>query len=97
MTFGNVVTSGRFTITSAYSDPLKLWMTNTPRKPDSFSRTGNAGFHASFHFTAQDGSEFFDDNVDLAGSYTIDFRWTPWMSGRRIHFTKLAFDLKKPE
>lgn len=96
LTFGMINTSGQFTVFSGYSDPLKLWPTNTPRKPDSFSRTGNAGFHASFHYSTETGYEAFDDDVVLAGTYQVDLVTANWLNGRKMQFTRLYFDLKNP-
>ncbi|MEO6390838.1 MAG: hypothetical protein ABIP75_03240 [Pyrinomonadaceae bacterium] len=96
MTFGLVNSYGQFTVFSGHSDPLRLWPTNTPRKSATFSRTGNVGFHASFHYSTELGYEAFDDDVVLEGNYQVDLVPVNWLSGRKIQYTRLYFDLKKP-
>lgn len=98
LAFGTVDTGGAsWQVFNAHSDPLKLWPTNTPRKPLLFSRSGSAGFHASFHYVGAPGYEAFDDDVVLEGTYQVDLGRADWLNGRKLLFYRLFFDLKKPE
>jgi hypothetical protein len=95
--FGAVTSGGGFIPSSSHSDPLKLWLTNTPRKPVKFSRTGSAGFHATFSYSNEQGYAAFDDDVVLEGSYLIELGNSPWVDeGHQFNFYRLFFDLRKP-
>lgn len=96
MGFGGATSGGSFLVTSSHSDPLKLWPTNTGRRPDNFSRLGSAGFHGSFHYDREPGYEAFDDDFVVEGTYVIDLGNARNVDGRRIQFYRFFFDLKKP-
>lgn len=95
--YSSAVSWGFFTITEGHSDPIGLFAT-TPRKPESFIRTGSAGLRGRFEYwTEQQGLVAFDDDVVLEGSYQAFLSNRNFMDGRNVELTRMLYTLKKPE
>jgi hypothetical protein len=88
-------THGSFELLAGQSDPVTVPATIL-RKPSVFFRTGAASFKAKFTYSDLHGLIAYDDDVDLVGTYSIEFAHQPFWNGHRISFHRFFFDLQQP-
>jgi hypothetical protein len=88
--------SGVFSFLEGESDPITVPATIL-RKPAYFTRTGTASFKAKFTFSDITGLVAYDDDVDLVGTYSVEFGHVLAFDGHRIVFHKILYDLRQPE
>lgn len=95
--YGSVTRWAYFTLTEGHSDPITLYPT-TPRKPETFIRTGAAGCRGKFEYYVEfQGLVAYDDDVVLEGSYQAFLSNRNYMDGRKIELTRMLYVLTKPE